>query len=430
MFSLLICLTIPLSAGSQEPAAVIRAVRVESTINPVVADYVTSALAQANAEGARAFLIQIDTPGGLDTAMRTIIQKILGSEIPVIVHVFPAGGRAASAGALILLSADFAAMAPGTNVGAAHPVSVGGGMGGGEKEGDSVMTEKVVHDAAAYARSIARQRGRSEQWAERVVRESISTPAHEALELQVIDIIAEDVPTLLAKLDGRSYLRHGERRTLDTDGAVVDFMEMSLAQQVLDIVGNPTVAYMLLMLGIVGIFFEVAQPGVVLPGAIGAIALLLAFFGLQMLPVNFAGVLLILLALVLFVLEVKVVSYGMLTIGGIVAMTFGSLMLIDTNVPYLQISRAVIAATVIVSSAFFLTVLYFVVRGQQRPFFSGKEGMVGELGRAVTAIDGQGRVFVHGEYWNAFAGEPIPAGEAIEVVRLTDNFLLEVRRVS
>ncbi len=433
---LLFYLTIPLLiwcpgavVGQKTAAPIIHAVRVDSTVNPVIADYVTRELAQANADSARAFLLQIDTPGGLDTAMRDIIRQILGSEIPVIVHVYPSGGRAASAGALILLSADFAAMASGTNAGAAHPVAIGGGMGGEEKKGDSVMGEKVVHDAAAYARSIARQRGRNEKWAERIVRESISTPAFEALQLKAIDIVADDLESLLQQLDGRTYMRRGEARTLQTKGVEVRFVEMSLRQKILNVVGNPTVAYMLLMLGILGIFFEISQPGVVLPGAIGAIALLLAFFGLQMLPVNFAGVLLILLAIVLFILEVKIVSYGMLSVAGIISMTMGSLMLIDTDVPYLQISRAVIAATVAVSSAFFLTVLFFVARTQRRQFFSGQEGMVGERGTAVTAVNGEGRVFVHGEYWNAFAGEPIAAGEKIEVVRLADNLRLEVRRV-
>ena len=431
-FSLLLAFIflLPLPGRAQEEmtAPVIHTVRVESTINPAIADYISRELAQANAKGERAFLLQIDTPGGLDTAMRAIIQQILGSEIPVIVHVYPSGARAASAGALILLAADFAAMAPGTNAGAAHPVSVGGGMGGGEEKGDSVMSEKVVHDAAAYARSIARQRGRNEAWAERIVRESISAPAQEALELKVIDVVAEDVETLLQKLDGRTYTRRGEIRTLDTTGVEVRFHEMTLRQKILNIVGNPTVAYMLLMLGLLGIFFEISQPGVVLPGAIGAIALLLAFFGLQMLPVNFAGVLLILIALVLFILEVKIVSYGMLSIGGIVAMTMGSLMLIDTDIPYLQISRAVIGATVAVSSAFFLTVLFLVARTQGRKFFSGREGIVGEQGMAVTAIADTGQVFVHGEYWTATSKEPIAAGEKVEVVRMGEHLRLEVRR--
>ncbi|MBE0597541.1 MAG: nodulation protein NfeD, partial [Desulfuromonadales bacterium] len=299
-----------------------------------------------------------------------------------------------------------------------------------EQEGASVMMDKVVHDAAAYSRSIARQRGRNEQWAESIVRESISTPAREALELKVIDLIADDEADLLAQLDGRTYLRHGEERTLHTRGVVLQFAEMTLRQKILNTISNPNVAYMLMMLGILGIFFEISQPGSIFPGAIGAIALLLAFFGLQTLPVNFAGVLLIGVALVLFILEIKVTSYGMLTVGGIIAMTLGSLMLIDSSAPFMQISRVVIAATVGVVSSFFLFVMYFVVRTQRTRFVSGQEGMAGELGTAVTAVGDGGRVFVHGEYWDAFAREPIAAGEAVEVVRMDSGLRLEVRRAT
>lgn len=414
--------------GETAAAPIIRAARVADTINPVIARFITDELARAHQEEARAFLLEIDTPGGLDTAMRSIIQAVLGSRVPVIVYVYPPGSRAASAGALIVLAADFAAMAPGTNVGAAHPVALG--FGGGEEKGKgSVMIEKVVHDAAAYARSIARQRGRNVEWAERIVRESVSTPAQEAFDLKVIDLVAEDEATLLAQLDGRQYHRPGETLALKTKGATLVFSEMSLRQRILNVIGNPTVAYLLLMLGILGIFFEISQPGVILPGAIGAISLVLAFFGLQTLPINFAGVLLILLALVLFLLEVKVASYGMLTLGGIVSLTFGSLMLIDTEVPYLRISRAVIAATVAVTTAFFLFVLFFVTRTQRRPAVSGREGMAGERGTAVTDIDGDGKVFVHGEYWYAWSRQPIAFGEKIEVVRIEDGLRLEVKKV-
>lgn len=434
---LALLLLLPPSPASAEEAgvtaAVMRAVRVADAINPVMANFIAAELERANAEDARAFLLEIDTPGGLDTAMRTIIQKILGSRIPVVVYVYPSGGRAASAGALILLAADFAVMAPGTNAGAAHPVTLGGGGGGGEgeeKAGGAVMMEKVVHDAAAYARSIARQRGRNEQWAERIVRESISTPAREALEQKVIDLIAEDEQELLAQLDGRTYLRHGEEQVLQTRDVTLQFAEMTLRQKILNTISNPSVAYMLMMLGILGIFFEISQPGAIFPGAIGAIALLLAFFGLQTLPVNFAGVLLIILALVLFILEVKVASYGMLTVGGIIALTLGSLMLIDSSAPFLQISRVVIATTVTVVTAFFLFVLTFVVRTQRTRFVSGREGMVGERGTAVTGIGADGKVFVHGEYWDAFSREPIAAGEEVEVVGMESGLRLEVRRAA
>lgn len=413
--------------ASEDKTAVsptIRVVRVADVINPVVADFISDQLVLANEDQERAFLLELDTPGGLDTAMRTIIQAILASRVPVIVYVYPSGARAASAGALITLAADFAAMAPGTNLGAAHPVAIG--TGGGEK--DETMMAKVLNDAVAYARSIAEQRGRNADWAERIVRESISTPANEALELKVIDLVAADEAALLTGLDGRRYLRNGEALTLETKGSVLQYAEMSWRQRILTVLSNPNVAYLLLMLGILGIFFEISQPGAIFPGAIGAIALLLAFYAFQTLPVNYAGVMLILLAIVFFVLEIKVASYGMLTVGGIIALALGSLMLIESSEPYMQISRAIIFATVTVCAGFFSLVLWFVVRTQRTRYVSGAEGMAGEHGVADSDIHTEGRVFVHGEYWDAFSADPIARGERVEVVRIGRNMRLEVRK--
>lgn len=417
-----------LSAEVVSTPAEIRVVRVAGVINPVLADFISIELAAANASNARAFLIELDTPGGLDTSMRVIIQQILGSRIPVIVYVYPSGARAASAGALITLAADFAAMAPGTNIGAAHPVSIGIGGSGGNEQGETMM-EKVVNDAVAYARSLADQRGRNRDWAEQIVRESISTPAQEALELKVIDLIAADESALLKTLNNQTYLRGGQAHKLETQDVVLSYAEMTWRQEIFNTISNPNVAYMLLMLGILGIFFEISQPGVILPGAVGALALLLAFLGFQTLPVNYIGGLLILLAIVLFILEVKVVSYGMLTIGGLIAMTFGSLILIDSPEPYLQVSRAVIAATVTVCGGFISLVLIFVVRVQKSRYFSGLEGMVGEYGQAVTALEPSGRVYVHGEYWDAHAEQPIAEGSEIEIVHAEANLKLLVRAV-
>jgi membrane-bound serine protease (ClpP class) len=357
--------------------------------------------------------------------MRTIIQSILASKVPVIVYVYPSGARAASAGAIITLAADFAVMAPGTNLGAAHPVAIA--PGGGDK--NETMMAKVVNDAVAYARSIAQQRGRNVDWAERIVRESISTPASEALELKVIDLVAADEAALLEGLDGRRYLREGKALTLETAGTVLLSAEMSWRERILTVLSNPNVAYLLLMLGILGIFFEISQPGVILPGAIGAIALLLAFYAFQTLPVNYAGVLLILLSIVLFVLEIKVVSFGMLTVGGVIAMLLGSLMLFESPAPYLRLSRVVIFATVSVCAVFFSLVLWFVVRTQRTRFVSGLEGMESERGVADSDIHHEGRAFVHGESWDAFSAEPIAKGERIEVVRVVENMRLEVKKV-
>ena len=407
----------------------IRVVRVTGVINPTQADFIGAELDAANSSNERAFLLELDTPGGLDNSMRSIIQKILASNIPVIVYVYPSGARAASAGALITLAADFSAMAPGTNIGAAHPVSIGPGAATGDNQQAKTMQEKIVNDAVAYARSLADQRGRNSDWAEKMVRDSLSSAAQEALDLRVIDLIAADETTLLAELDGRTYLRNGQRRTLDTSNTTLRYAEMTWRQEIFNTLSDPNIAYMLLMLGILGIFFEISQPGVILPGAIGALALLLAFLGFQTLPVNYIGVLLILLAIVLFILEVKVVSYGMLTIGGLIALAFGSLIMIDSPAPYLQISRTVIATTVAVSGGFISLVLFYVVRVQKTRFVSGLEGMIGEHGQAVTDINPRGRVYVHGEYWDARAEREIAAGSEIEIVHSEANLKLLVRAV-
>lgn len=394
----------------------------QSSINPVVAAFISEQIAVANGQSDSAVLLEIDTPGGLDTAMREIIQAELQSDIPVIVYVAPSGARAASAGALIALAADFAVMAPGTNIGAAHPVSIGPGAGM-----DDVMIEKVVNDAVAYTRSLAQKRGRNQEWAEQIVRDSVSTSAQDALELQVIDLVADDVSELLDGLHGKKYLRNGKILRLDIQGAVFESVEMNWRQEILNAISNPNVAYLLMMLGMLGIFFEISQPGVILPGVVGAISLLLAFFALQTLPVNYVGVLLILLALVLFLLEVKIASYGMLSVGGIVSMSIGSLILIDSSEPYVQISKAVIAATVASSAGFFMFVSWMVLRTQRRMPVSGQEGMVGEIGLAVTDVMDDGKVFVHGEYWQANSAELIDAGQQIVVVNVDTGLRLKVR---
>jgi membrane-bound serine protease (ClpP class) len=422
---LLTALMIWLACCSGVAAAELPVLRIKGAINPVVADFVEAEAHRANAGGAPAILIELDTPGGLDTAMRRIIQTTLASQAPVIVYVSPAGARAASAGALITLAADFAAMAPGTNIGAATPVAIG--MGGGM---DETMKSKVVNDAVAYARSLAEQRGRNADWAEQIVRDGASTSAGEALELKVIDLVVDSRTELLKQLDGRRYLRDGKELRLDIAAAEPVVREMSLARKILNAVSDPTVAYLLMMLGILGIYFEISQPGVILPGAIGALALLLALFAFQALPVNFVGVLLILLGMVLFILEISVASYGMLSIGGVIALTFGSLMLIDSSEPFMQISLTVIFATVVTCTGFILFCLWFVRRAQRRRVVSGREGMIGERGRATTAVHATGRVFVHGEDWEAFAAELIPAGADIEVVAVGEQMRLQVRAVA
>ncbi|MEA3545192.1 MAG: nodulation protein NfeD [Thermodesulfobacteriota bacterium] len=423
-FIILLLLILVTAVSGYSAGTTIRYLDISSSINPVTASFITEQIKTANQNGERAILIQIDTPGGLDTAMRDIIQAELNSVIPVIVYVAPQGARAASAGAFMTLAADFAVMAPGTNIGAAHPVAIGAG-----NQPDSTMMEKVENDAAAYARSLAQKRGRDQDWAEQAVRESVSISAQEALDLSVIDLIADNTEHLLQKLDDYKYIRDGETQIFHGTDAILEPVEMDWRQKILNALSNPNIAYLLMMLGIAGIFFEISQPGVILPGAIGAIAILLALFAFSSLPVNYVGVLLILLAVVLFILEVKVISYGMLSVGGIIAMAFGSLILIDSSEPYLQISRAVIAATVTVSAGFFLLATGMVIRTQQRPITSGKEGMVGEVGEAIDAINGKGMVFVHGEYWQACSEQPIPAGTTIEIVQVLNGLKLKVKTI-
>ncbi len=409
------------SLTMSEPQTTIRQLVVQSSINPVIAEFIVEQIKAANENQDLAILLQLDTPGGLDSAMRMIIQAELQSKRPVIVYIAPSGARSASAGALITMAADFAVMAPGTNIGAAHPVSLGG-----DQQSDT-MQKKVMNDAVAYIKSLSEQRGRNAEWAVKAVRDSASISAVEALKLKVIDLVAENTVAVLKGLDGKTYLRDGEPIVFNSGQAQLTKIEMSSRQKILDAISNPTLAYMLLMLGMLGIFFEISQPGVILPGVVGSIALLLAFFSLQTLPINYVGILLILLALVLFILEVKIMSYGMLSVGGIISMAIGSLMLIDSTEPYLQISKAVIAATVLTCSGFFLFATWMVFHNQKRPFVSGLEGMIGERGHAVTPIEGTGKVFVHGEYWQAESTEPVAAGEEVEVLSIGTHLRLQVR---
>jgi len=397
-------------------------IQVRDAISPVIAEFVTRSLATAQLRGASMFVLELDTPGGLDSAMRSIIQAFLDSPIPVALHVAPSGARAASAGALIALSADFIVMAPGTTIGAARPVAIG--MGGGDQ--NEVMMEKVLSDASAYARSLAEQRGRDPQWAEEIVRESRASSAREALELGIADALAPNVIGLVEALDGSSYLRDGQRRQLHLAQARIETLEMDWKTEILAAISNPNVAYLLMMLGILGIFFEISQPGVILPGVLGTLALLLAFFGFQTLPVNYVGFLLIVLALVLFILEVKVVSFGMLTVAGVISMLFGSLMLVDSPEPLMRISRALIGVTVGVMTLLSLFVLTMVARIQRRRAVSGFEGMLGERGRIISTGEGGLRVFVHGESWRAAGDGALEVGQQVEITAIEPDGRLRV----
>ena len=391
------------------------------SINPGLAEFVLDGIRTAEREQAEALVITLDTPGGLDTSMRQIAQAIINARVPVIVYVFPRGARAASAGLLITIAAHVAAMAPGTNIGAAHPVSVGTG------KVDKVMGEKAVNDMAAYGRALAVERGRNADWVEKGVRESASIPATEAVRLKVVEVMADDVDDLLRKVEGRRVVVAGKTQVLHTSGVPVREIPEDLRTKVLKHIADPNVAFILMMLGMAGLYFELAHPGVVLPGVVGALALLLAFFAFQTLPVNFIGILLILLAFVFFILEVKVTSYGLLSLGGVISLLLGSMMLFRRGETGMSISLGVLIPTVVTVSLFFIVVAGIAFRIHLRRSMSGAAGMVGEKGVAYTRLAPEGQVFVHGEYWKAVSEEPIGPGEPIEVVKVVGLKLL-VRR--
>jgi membrane-bound serine protease (ClpP class) len=384
---------------------------IAASINPVTADYLSSVIEKAEEAGAALLVVELDTPGGLDSAMRQMVQEIIKTRIPVVVYVSPSGARSASAGVLITLASDVAAMAPGTNIGAAHPVSVGGGGM------DNTMAKKVENDAAAYARSLAEKKGRNADWAESAVRESTSLTEKDALEKRVIDMVAPSLDDLLARLDGKE-IRKGEAAiVLRTKGIRVTRAPMGIRHRILSSLADPNIAYILMMIGIYGIFFELSNPGAVFPGIVGGISLILGFYSLQTLSANYAGFLLIALALILFILEIKIQSYGALTIGGVVALLLGSLMLFRSSVdPYLRISWGVLLAMVGLSVVFFTTVVTLAVRSQLRRPVTGAEGMIGETGEAKEDFAGDGKVFVQGEWWNARCGVPLRKGDKVVVV--------------
>lgn len=393
-------------------------ITINDVITPAVAEFINKSIEQSVKDRAECLIIQLDTPGGLDLSMRDIIKDMMNADIPIVVYVAPSGARAASAGAIITLAADIAAMAPGTNIGAAHPVAMGGRM-------DRTTAEKVLNDAVAYVKSIAERKGRNVQWAIRAVRESISTPANEALKLKVIDFIAKDINELLEKIHGKTVEKPRGQIKLATKGAKVHTVEMTFRQRILAALSNPNIAYILMMIGLVGIYFELAHPGVIFPGVIGGICLILAFFAFRTLPVNYAGVLLVLLGIFLFIAEIKIPSYGLLTVGGIISLALGSIMLFETPVPYFRASLSVIIPTVVVTAGFFIFALSLALKAQLAKPATGSEGLLGEVGITKTRLNPEGKVFVHGELWNAFAEGLIEEGEKIRVLK-TEGLRLKV----
>ena len=405
--TLLVLLAAP-AAAAPTPAPVATVV-VDGVISPVTLRLVESALAHAKAGGAQALVIQLDTPGGLERSMRAICQRLLNAEIPVIVWVGPTGARAASAGVFITMAAHVAAMAPATNIGAAHPVAVGGSI-------DKESMRKIENDAAAFIRTIAVERGRNADWGEKAVRQSVSVTEREAVRLKVVDFVADSIPDLLSKLDGRTVKTSRGPVTFATRQAVAKPIEIGFRDRVLAIITDPNVAYVLMMLGTLGLIFELSTPGAILPGVIGGISLILAFFAFQSLPINFAGLLLILFAIVLFIAEVTVTSHGVLAIGGIVSMALGSLMLYDAPEAGFRVSWRVMAPTVALTAGFFLFALTLGVRAFRRRPLLGVSGLVGQSGVARGALEPEGQVSVHGEIWRAVADRPLADGTRVTVV--------------
>lgn len=396
---------------------------IDAMINPATADFIHESIFAAERDGARALLIELDTPGGLLESTKSIVKDLLGSPVPVIVYVAPSGGGAASAGVFVTMAANIAAMAPGTNIGAAHPVSGQGSDIGGD------MREKVENFAVSLSKTIAQERGRNVEWAEKAVRESVSITEQEALKLHVIDIVAASRDDVLKQANQRQVTVQGTKRTLDLAGATIVAREMRLKQKFLNIIANPNVAYLLMMAGLLGLYVEFTHPGVFFPGVAGGICLLLAMAALQVLPINYSGLALIGLGLTLLITELFVPSFGILGVGGIVAFVLGSLLLFDTPDSDLTVDRSIVYAAAATFGTFTVLVSYLVVRSQRRKPSLGNEGLVGEVGEVKNRVgpdSPSGKIFVHGEYWNAVADEAIEVGEHAEVLRV-DGMRLTVR---
>ena len=393
----------------------------EGAIQPIAAEVIDGAIDHAEKAKREVLVIRLDTPGGLDTSMRDIIKRILISEVPVVVYVAPSGSRAASAGTFIAMAAHVAAMAPGTSIGAATPVNVGGG------DVSKDMASKVKNDAVSYIRSLAKQRGRNPDWAEKAVLEGSSLGAEDAVEQKVVDLIAGSLPELLEKIDGRTVTVAGIARTLHTKDAVQIDVEPTWRQKLLGRIIDPNVAYILFILGFYGLLFELSSPGAILPGVVGGICLLLAFLAFQALPVNLTGLFLVVFAMVLFAVEVKVQSHGILALGGVISLLLGSLILLGGDTGAARISLSVIATVTLATVAFFLFVVSAAVKAQRRKPETGEQGLLGEQGTALTDLGLKGQVFVHGEYWAAESDEPITQGTRIVVDRV-EGLILKVRK--
>jgi membrane-bound serine protease (ClpP class) len=418
---LVACVAALLLGTGATARADIPVVELDGVVHAITAAHVVQAIDRADAGGAPLLVIRMDTPGGLDSSMRHIVDRMLNCRTPVAVFVGPSGARAASAGFIIAIAADVAAMAPGTNIGAAHPVAGLGQM-------DEVMSKKVTSDAAAYIRGKAERRGRNVDMAEKAVVESKSFTEKEALELKLIDLVAKDVPDLLKQLDGREVRRFdGTTVVLHVAGQRTVDVRMDWRQAILSTIARPEILFLLLLGALAGLGAEISHPGLVFPGVLGALCLILFLFASQIIPVNWAGVLLVLLAIGLFVAEVKVASYGLLTVGGLVAMILGAMMLVDSPLPELRVNPWKLFPVILAFAAFTIALVRLVIQAQRRRAQTGAEGLVGRRGEAETDLDPEGWVVVQGERWRASAAEPVPRGGKVEV-QSVEGLLLRVRK--
>jgi membrane-bound serine protease (ClpP class) len=424
LIGLLLAVSIATSVQAANPK--IDVITIKGTINPVLIDYVERGIEQAEDSDAEALVIQMDTPGGLDTAMRDIVQLIVNSRVPVVVYVSPSGARAASAGVFITIAAHVAVMAPNTAIGAAHPVAIGEE---GEAAMSEAMEEKVVNDAAAYIRSIAEAHGRNIEWAERAVRESVSATEREALELNVIDMVAPDLDTLVAQLDGWQVTMLDNRQiTLQTQGATINDVPMKTIEGFLYAIADPNIAYILLSLAMLGIMAEIFNPGLIFPGVVGGISLLLAFYSLGVLPVNYAGVLFIVLAFGLFVAEVLTTTFGLFTAGGITALVIGSLILFQGAAPIFRVDPWLIATVTIVVAAAFAFVINRAISAHRKQAKTGREELIGKTATVKVALNPEGTVFFKGERWTAISEEgSVAPGEEV-IIKKLDGLMLYVTK--
>jgi membrane-bound serine protease (ClpP class) len=393
---------------------------VDGAIGPIAVKLIKKAIERAEESGAEALVIRLNTPGGLTNSTWKITTAILNAEVPVIVYVWPSGARAGSAGVFITYSAHVAAMASGTNIGAATPIQMEGKM-------DSTLAKKVTNDAVANLRSIAEKRGRNQDWVERAIRDGESITSSQALDSNVVEYIADDLDELFAKMNGREVILQHRTDTLDIVNSTIVMVQRSFTEKVLEIISDPNIAFILFTLGSLGLVLELYSPGAIIPGVVGGICIILAFFSFQTLPINYSGIALIIFSLILFLLEIKVPSYGILSIGGVISLVLGGMFLIDSPGPYLAVSVGVILSVAAVAVVFFLIVLRYVIKAQKRQVATGNEGLIGMTAEVRKRIDPEGMVYVSGALWKAMAGEAIEVGSKVTVVAV-EGMVLKVQK--